>query len=80
MGGQGTLASQTAMKQKPHGPEKSLSSRCRRHRDARSVAFEFEGVLTAPLVAFSWLLLPVTLKATLLGVLLLTSMVPADRW
>ena len=43
----------------------------------------FQGVdsgLTLPLVAFSWLLLPVTLKATLLGVLLLTSMVPAERW
>jgi hypothetical protein len=36
--------------------------------------------LTAPLVAPSWLLLPVTLKATLLGVLDLTSRVPAERW
>ena len=35
---------------------------------------------TAPTVAFSWLLLPVTLKATLLGALLLTSSVPAERW
>lgn len=35
---------------------------------------------TVPEVCFSWLLLPVTLKATLLGVLLLTSMVPAETW
>lgn len=35
---------------------------------------------TAPLVTWSWLLLPVTLKATLLGVLDLTSRVPAERW
>lgn len=35
---------------------------------------------TVPEVFFSWLLLPVTLKATLLGVLLLTSMVPAETW
>lgn len=39
-----------------------------------------EAIRTAPEVALSWLLLPVTLKATLLGVLLLTSMVPAERW
>ena len=36
--------------------------------------------LTLPLVLFSWLLLPVTLKATLLWVLLLTSRVPEERW
>lgn len=35
---------------------------------------------TAPEVFFSWLLLPVTLKATLLGVKLLTSMEPAETW
>lgn len=35
---------------------------------------------TVPEVAFSWLLFPVTLKATLLGVLLLTSMAPAETW
>lgn len=39
-----------------------------------------ELMITAPEVCFSWLLLPVTLKATLLGVMLLTSMVPAETW
>lgn len=38
------------------------------------------GQHTVPLVTLSWLLLPVTLKSTLLGVLLLTSMVPAEAW
>ena len=53
-----------------------------RNEDGLRSAVEegFGSGLTLPLVAFSWLLLPVTLKATLLGVLLLTSMVPAERW
>ena len=36
--------------------------------------------LTAPEVALSWVDLPVTLKATLLGVLPLNSKVEADPW
>lgn len=36
--------------------------------------------LTAPEVALSWLDLPVTLKATPLGVVSLNSTVAAERW
>ncbi len=65
----------------PVGLSVYLASNCT--QKFRSVLYEPVGLQsyrTRPLVAPSCVLLPVTLKATLLGVLLLTSRAAADRW